>query len=158
MKSISESKILKQVMIELSQFCTLFRNNTGKAWIGKDTYIKTKQNVTVNPGDVVIRKARRFHAGLVNGASDIIGWTKVEVTQEMVGTDVCLFSGIEIKSSSGRLTDDQEIFMNKIIESGGISFVARSADEAIILLSKRIEGLTNGRSDQNSGTRHDKTR
>lgn len=39
------------------------------------------------------------------------------------------FLAIEVKSKEGRLSDDQEAFLNMVSKQGGISFVARSVDD-----------------------------
>lgn len=39
--------------------------------------------------------------------------------------------GIEIKSPSGKVTDAQQAFINRINHEGGLAFVARSVDDVI---------------------------
>lgn len=38
---------------------------------------------------------------------------------------------IEVKRPGGKVTDDQEKFLKKVAENGGIAFVARSVDDVI---------------------------
>ena len=39
--------------------------------------------------------------------------------------------GVEVKAKKGRLSSDQEIFLERIQESGGIAFVARDCNDVI---------------------------
>ena len=74
---MSEINIGKEIQLVLSKLgCRLFRCNTGQGWVGNSTMIKNKSLVYLYPGDVVIKNARPLHAGLTEGGSDLIGWTK----------------------------------------------------------------------------------
>ena len=84
------------------------------------------QQVTMYPGDVLIRQARPLRAGLCVGSSDIVGIQK--------GTGK--FYGIECKSDTGRLKPEQQVFGDAVIRAGGIWGVARSEDEAVEILRK----------------------
>jgi hypothetical protein len=44
---------------------------------------------------------------------------------------------IEVKSSRGRLTDDQEFVLAKVRANGGVSGVARSIDDALAIVEGR---------------------
>lgn len=52
---------------------------------------------------------------------DRIGWTEVEITPNMVGTTVAVFTNIEIKSPGDTLKQGQIAWHNKVIQHGGIS-------------------------------------
>ena len=70
------------------------------------------------------------------GGSDLIGYRKVTVTPEMVGTEIAVFAAVEVKAAKGRATEQQKAFIEHIRNAGGIAGVARSVDEAkSILLS-----------------------
>lgn len=117
-----ESDILKLVMVRASKLGDrLFRNSVAEAWIGESRHLPA--------GDVVIRNARRLHAGLCVGSSDLIGWRSVEITPEMVGRRVAIFVAAEGKSATGRVTEEQRRFMDAVIAAGGIAGVVRSADD-----------------------------
>lgn len=70
------------------------------------------------------------------GGSDLIGYRRVTVTPEMVGKEIPVFAAIEVKTAKGRATKDQLQFLEHIRNAGGVAGIARSVDEArLILLS-----------------------
>lgn len=108
----------------------LFRNNVGTAWTGKTERVSRAGTVTVQPGDVVIRKARPFHAGLCEGSGDLIGWREITITTEMVGKKVAVFSSVEVKTLTGKPSTAQKHWHNRVLQAGGLSVIARSAEDA----------------------------
>lgn len=66
--------------------------------------------------------------GLGVGSSDIIGYTSVTITPEMVGTKVAVFTAVEVKKLGGKPTLEQLEFNNAISVAGGIAFVADSME------------------------------
>lgn len=112
-----ESDIQAEVMIALSRAgCVVWRNNVAQAWVGE--YARTRT------GDVLIKNARPLHAGLCVGSSDVIG----------IAPDG-RFLAVEVKSKRGTVTDDQHRFIEAVIRAGGVAGVARSAGEAVALLT-----------------------
>jgi hypothetical protein len=65
----------------------------------------------------------------VPGVSDCIGWRPLTITQDMVGQTVAQFMACEVKTKKGRATDQQKHFLALVEQSGGVAFVARSADD-----------------------------
>ncbi len=121
---MGESKIQKDIfkVLNSSVETRVFRNNVGSAFLGK-VVKKTPQNINIaNPRFV------RF--GLRKGSSDLIGWTTTEVTKEMIGQKIAVFTSIEVKQKGKYSTDDQKNWINQVNVSGGIAGVARSADDA----------------------------
>ena len=115
-----------------------FRINVGRAWTGSKITSVTNSNksrIMLSAGDVVISDARPFQTGVPKGFPDLAGWTVKTVTQDMVGSDVAIFTGIEVKSKTGRLAPHQKAIIDIIDKSGGISGVARSVEEAEKLIS-----------------------
>ena len=80
------------------------------------------------------RSGRLIQFGLHPGSPDLVGWKSVEITPEMVGSTIAVFCGVEIKTPTGRVREDQVHFLDRISSAGGISGVARSVDEAVSLL------------------------
>lgn len=79
---------------------------------------------------------------LADGSPDWLGWESVEITPSMVGKRVAVFVGIEAKrASGGTLQDNQERFLNTLKDAGGISGVARDAEDAERILSLWRERL-----------------
>lgn len=68
--------------------------------------------------------------GLCKGASDIIGWESVKITQDMVGQRVAIFCAVEVKGPKGKATPEQEEFLRLVDDAGGIAMVVRSVKEA----------------------------
>ncbi len=87
----------------------LFRNNVGLAY--------TRDGAPV-----------RF--GLANGSPDLIGWKRVTVTPDMVGQTVAVAVGIEVKTATGRIREEQARFLAHMQEFGALAGVARSIEEA----------------------------
>lgn len=119
-----ETKIQRQQMIALSNDDRLvFRNETAKAWVGQ---------VVHKAGDqVTLKNARMLPFGLCVGSSDLIGITPVEITQEMVGTTLGVFTAWESKTKTGRATKEQKTFIENIKRFGGFAGIARTVKEAL---------------------------
>lgn len=99
----------------------VFRNNVGSCWIGKSSRLPD--------GRVIIDNPRRFHAGLCEGSSDLIGWKPVKITEDMVGETVAVFTAFEIKTPKGRVRDSQKNFISQVKNHGGIAEILRSVDD-----------------------------
>ena len=121
---MAEQKIQNEIRLALSQAgSTMFRNNTAMAWVGS--------KVERFPcGKVFIHDARPLHAGLCEGSSDLIGWTPVEITPEMVGKTLAVFTAVEVKSATGRASGPQKNFIDQVQKAGGAAGVARSGEDA----------------------------
>ena len=131
-----EAGLMKLIEVRASELgARLFRNNVAKAWIGKHIIIKRYTEMVLEPGDVVVKDARRLHAGLCEGSSDLIGWKPVEVTQDMVGKKVAAFVAAEVKTRTGRATKKQKNFVEKVGDAGGLAGIVRSIDDIEDLLS-----------------------
>ncbi len=91
----------------------LFRNNTG---VLRDQH------------------GRPVSFGLCKGSADLIGWTTRTITPDMVGQQVAVFTSIEVKTSTGRLTPEQRQWLAAVEDAGGIAGVARSVADAEGLL------------------------
>jgi hypothetical protein len=72
--------------------------------------------------------------GLCVGSSDLIGFQSVTVTPEMVGQKVAIFTAIEVKTETGKVSEQQTKFLNMVARFGGIGAVVRSVDDAVDLL------------------------
>lgn len=81
--------------------------------------------------------------GLMIGSSDLIGWHKLKVTQEMVGTTLAVFTSIEVKTPKGRLTKSQGHWLREVKQQGGIAIVATDEREAV----RQLDAFTRGSTD-----------
>lgn len=80
------------------------------------------------------RTGRLVQFGLARGSADLIGWRTVVVTPEMVGQRIAVFTSIEVKTPTGRLTPAQHNWQAAVRSAGGIAGVARSVADAVKLL------------------------
>ena len=111
---MSEQTIQQRIRIACSTGDTrLFRNNTGTL---RDQH------------------GRPVQFGLAKGSADLIGWRTVTITPEMVGSTVAVFTSIEVKSATGRLKPEQQQWLDAVQAAGGIAGVARSVEDAQLLL------------------------
>ena len=69
--------------------------------------------------------------GLCVGSSDLIGFTPVEITQDMVGRRLAVFTAVECKRErGGGLSPEQANFLRRVLEAGGFAITARSPEDA----------------------------
>lgn len=85
------------------------------------------------------RTGRPVQFGLARGSADLIGWRTITVTPEMVGRRLAVFTSIEVKTPTGRLTPAQSAWLGTVRGAGGIAGVARSVRDA----QQIIEAPTN---------------
>lgn len=125
---MSETTITRQIMLAIGKHrpkTRIFRNNTGMGWQGE----------SVTKGDVlIIKNPRPLQAGLCEGSSDLIGWTTTEITPDMVGKRVAIFTAIEVKTATGRPSTAQQNFIEQVRKAGGIAGIARTESEATEIL------------------------
>lgn len=127
---MSEKKILNDIMVAHSaKGGRLFRNNTGKGWTGRSTRIERSGHHHLERGDVVIKNARRLHYGLCKGSHDLIGWTPVKISKEMIGQTLAVFTSVEAKTGKLKPTKEQVNFGFQVKEAGGLQAVVYSVDE-----------------------------
>ena len=72
--------------------------------------------------------------GLCPDSSDLIGWTPVVITSDMVGRTVAVFTAIEVKDKKGKASAGQENFIKAVTAAGGIAGVAHDEHEAELIL------------------------
>ena len=101
-KDVQNNLILHASQIGLTLFC----NNVGM-------YKDQRGNV--------------IRYGLCNGSSDLIGWTPVTITEDMVGKKIAVFTAIEVKLNKNgkyKATDLQKAFISAVKSAGGFAGVA----------------------------------
>ena len=143
----TESTVMRRVWMELAQRrsapATLFRSNSGKAWLsgaGPAQRLET--------GAVLVPAARPVGLGLclldgstVPGLGDLTGYTLVTVTPDMVGRVIPVFTGIETKASGGgRKRDNQIDFMRQLHRIGAIGGFAASVEQAHEIIDAWLRG------------------
>ena len=124
---MEEHEIQQRILLACGSGATrLWRNNVGTGWAGEATRV-TVGNVramaqALRPGDVVVRNGRPLHAGLCIGSSDLIGYRTV--------AGVAQFVALEVKTATGRPTQEQRRFLDHIQGAGGCAAVVRSVSDA----------------------------
>ncbi|ABB56758.1 VRR-NUC domain-containing protein [Synechococcus elongatus] len=88
-----------------------------------------------NVGTCKAADGRFVRFGLCPGSSDLIGLTRVTITPDMVGQTIALFTAIEVKTPTGRVTPEQQSFIDFVQRSGGRAGVARSMQDANKIIS-----------------------
>ncbi len=81
------------------------------------------------------RSGRYVQFGLAKGSSDLVGFRTVEVTPDMVGQKLAVFTSIEVKTPRGKLTTYQKNWLQCLENAGAICGVARSVDDAVHIVS-----------------------
>lgn len=111
----SEQSIQQQIRLALSQSgAVVFRNN-----VGQYTDPKT---------------GRPIRYGLCVGSSDLVGWTPVVITPDMVGRKLAVFTACEVKTANGKPTEHQLNFIAQVLKAGGFAGIARSPADAVVIL------------------------
>lgn len=106
--AITTEKDVERTLILHASQCgsTMFKNNVGM-------YRDERGNV--------------IRYGLCKGSSDLIGWTPVTITPEMVGSKIAVFTAVEVKLDKHgkyQATKEQKNFINAVKASGGYAGVA----------------------------------
>jgi hypothetical protein len=133
-KKVSENAVKAKIKLALggNGKTVLFPNPTGIGVVG--------QIVPFNFGDksAAVNNPRyiSFGLGSIPGAKkggefpDFIGWHETTITPEMVGLNVAIFTGIEVKRPNKKPTEGQQKKINLIRSRGGLAGCARSVEEA----------------------------
>lgn len=118
-----ESSIVKKILgtVGARKGVRLFRNSTFLGWAGVANEIK--------PRTVLVSEARPVTGGLCTGSADLIGWSKLEITQDMVGKSVAIFTALECKTPKGRASKEQLNFIAAVQNAGGYAGIVRSLDD-----------------------------
>ena len=106
-----EKNLINEYLSNLPENVRMFRTNSGMGWTGK----------SVKKGDVtLIKNARPFH-GMPEGFPDLAGWTEIEITPDMVGRKIAVFTTVEVKAT-GKINPEskQGKFRDLILRMGGL--------------------------------------
>ncbi len=132
---MAEADLMRRLQARASQLgARLFRQQVGMAWAGRVEQGYPGKRVTLSAGDVVIRRARPFRAGVV-GMSDLGGWVPVVVTPDMVGSTVAVYAQVEVKTDTGTASLAQLAWIEAVTKAGGRAGIARSDDDLAVILA-----------------------
>lgn len=142
----SESSVQRTVWLAVAQRtvarATLFRTNSGKAWLSGAGPAKrmTDGSVLVPAGRPVALGLALTSGDTVPGLADLTGWTSVVVTPDMVGRTLPVFTVVETKESGGgRRRDNQINFVRQVQQAGGIAGFAASEAQAHEIIDAWLE-------------------
>ncbi len=85
------------------------------------------------------RTGRLVQFGLARGSADLIGWRTITITPDMVGTQLAVFTSIEVKTPTGRLSPAQTHWLHAVRGAGGIAGVARSVNDAFQIVTGSVQ-------------------
>lgn len=106
----------------------IFRNQVGVGWVGQVVAENRRlQTVTLN-------RAYRVTMGLAVGSADLIGFRRRIITPDDVGKEFGQFLSVEVKSPGGVLSAEQQNWLTRVNQWGGIAFVTRSPEDATNIL------------------------
>lgn len=130
---MKESEIWKRCLLALGKFSgiRIFRNNVGSGWTGQSIKMSAGQVYYADGGEIVIKNPRRFHAGLIKGSGDGIGWRQVTITEDMVGKTIAQFVSMETKTKTGRVSAEQKNWFEQVNKIGGLAVIVRSPEQAV---------------------------
>jgi hypothetical protein len=80
---------------------------------------------------------RLIRFGLCPGSADLIGWRRLTITPEMVGTTIAQFVSLEVKAP-GRIREtrpDQLVWRDQVAAAGGLAVIADSVKSATTALT-----------------------
>lgn len=117
-----ESEVQQHIQIEASKMGNkLFRNNSGSF---KDA---TGRVVWFGLGNVSSQQNKYFKS------SDLIGFTPITITSDMVGRKLAVFTAVEVKKTKWKYTaTEREVAQKKFLDvvkmNGGLALFANSID------------------------------
>lgn len=132
---MGENDPLRRIWLALGRISILFRLNSGRAWISRSG----KQAIPMDDGSVLIPDARPITLGFadpagrsIKGPGDLTGYTVIQITPEMVGAYVAVYTNIECKLDEGaKKRPEQKEFICQVREAGGIAGFAHTPEMAI---------------------------
>jgi hypothetical protein len=128
----ASTALQNRIMLALSEAGRLvFRNITAQGWAGKSFELKAGEKYTAPTRCRVVLDPYPIKAGLCVGSGDLIGGEEVTITPDMVGQTVLVFASWEVKSGTGRPTEEQKTFARVVRGRGGIAATVRSEEEAV---------------------------
>jgi len=121
---MTEKKLLDAIYRAFPE-ARLFRNDCGSAITGGRV-------VKMTGGILAVQDGRRISYGLLPGSGDLVGWTTITVTPEMVGRKVAVFTSIEAKTENDRIREDQVVWARNVRSAGGIAKIIRAHGDQLL--------------------------
>ena len=130
---MSKPEDIIQQEIQIASFpqgCSLMRNNSGALKDKDGRFIRFGLGNTSKQRNEIIK------------SSDLIGFTRIVITQEMVGSIVAIFTAVEVKkeewkpSKSDKREKGQRAFIDWIIANGGFAGFANCVDTFLKIIKR----------------------
>ena len=115
-----ENKVTNEVILGLPKNTRIFRNHVGQ---------------------IEDKNGRVHKFGLAPGSADLIGYTTIEVTPEMVGKKVAVFTSIEVKTKEGRVSKHQKLWGGALNKNHCLHTVARCPEDVSNAIATYINDL-----------------
>ncbi len=120
---MNESEVQQRIQVEAMRYgCNLMRNNSGRLQNERGNWISFGLgNISKKHNDAI-------------KSSDLIGFTVMTVTPEMIGHKLAVFTAIECKEEGWKLSPNdpreraQMAFINWIATNGGIAAFCNSVE------------------------------
>lgn len=117
-----------QVSLQSDSHAVLWRNNVGTGWQGEVTRIPKQKAVLIKHPRLIT-----FGVGSA-GAADLLGLTTVQITPEMVGQWVALFTSVECKRLKGREAALQKKWAGVMQAAGALHVNAKHRRDVLQML------------------------
>lgn len=138
---MSENTVMRNVWLALGMMSRIFRLNSGIGWVPTRGEVETLQN-----GDKLVPGGRPVPLGFgtpsgdpVEGPGDLVGWTSIEITADMVGCWVAVFTNIETKKDKRAAKRRAQVNMiEQVKNAGGIAGFAHTPEMAVEI----VKGFT----------------
>ena len=110
----------------------LFPMTIGKFWgpFTRGIQFKDTRTITVNPGDVLIRRGHMVSIG-TKGMSDLLGSSPLKITEEHFGMTLPILTAVEVKAGKDQLRPGQPEFLKFVTDLGGRAGIARTVEDAV---------------------------
>lgn len=136
-----ENETQKDIWAKLSKLGgRFFRVNTGAAWLsslGPKGCIKTVQGMLIKQPRSIALGFSTTDGKSVVGTLDLNGYITVEITPEMVGSKIAVYSAFDAKrTEGGKKTKEQQQTIDRINAAGGIAGFANSPEEAELVVKE----------------------
>jgi VRR-NUC domain len=123
---MTERDIQNDIQRELSRGPTrLLRINAGMSYQGRI--------VEQTPDRLILSPWYPIKLG-ATGISDLIGWTSISGAVGSYACDVAIFTAVEVKGPRTPTTPEQLAFIDTVRRAGGRAGVARSVEEAKLII------------------------
>ena len=125
-----ETALVRDIQIALQNDAdaTLWRNNVGTGWQGEVKRIPKQKAI-------LIKNPRLITFGVGGeGASDLVGLTVVEVTPDMIGEKIAVFTSVECKTLTGRMLLRQKDWANVMGRAGALYVKAQHCRDVLEML------------------------